>query len=92
LRIRINFTDSVLVHLVDVGLDLAYVVIPLKRTIQKELKTVVTKDILRGVFYDGDTIVVDSKDEQVTVGKATDALVVVNAIPDPLEQTLEWLS
>jgi len=87
--LNITLTDSVLDHLVDVGFDPVYGARPLKRTIQKELETVAAKDILRGVFDDGDTILVDLKDDRVTVSKATDAPVVVDEIPGPLEQTFQ---
>ena len=65
-------SDSSLDHLVDIGFDPVYGARPLKRTIQKELETAVAQGILSGEFNDGDTIVVDIDDYELTVGKAVD--------------------
>jgi ATP-dependent Clp protease ATP-binding subunit ClpB len=42
---------------------------PLKRTIQRELETVVARGILSGEYGEGDTIVVDVKKERLDVRK-----------------------
>lgn len=65
-------SDAALDFLVDVGYDPVYGARPLKRTIQRELETVVARGILRGDFDNGDTIVVDVANDRLQVTKALD--------------------
>jgi ATP-dependent Clp protease ATP-binding subunit ClpB len=60
-QMKLNLTPQALAFLADVGFDPVYGARPLKRTIQRELETVVARGILNGDFKDGDTI-------DVTVG------------------------
>jgi len=71
-QIRLALSDAALDYLADVGFDPVYGARPLKRTIQRELETVVARGILAGDFSDGDTIVVDVVDERIDVRKAID--------------------
>lgn len=65
--ITMDIRDAALDHLADVGFDPVYGARPLKRAIQRELETVVAQGILRGDFFDGDTIVVDAVDGKINV-------------------------
>jgi len=70
--IKMAMSDAALDFLVDVGYDPVYGARPLKRTIQRELETVVARGILRGDFDNGDTIVVDVANDRLQVTKALD--------------------
>jgi ATP-dependent Clp protease ATP-binding subunit ClpB len=65
--ITLNISDGALGFLADVGFDPVYGARPLKRTIQRELETVVARGILNGDFLDGDTIDVNVQDERLTI-------------------------
>jgi ATP-dependent Clp protease ATP-binding subunit ClpB len=58
-HITIEVTDAALEHLVRVGFDPAYGARPLKRTIQKEVETVLGRRILEGKVRDGQTVHID---------------------------------
>jgi ATP-dependent Clp protease ATP-binding subunit ClpB len=70
-QISLVVTDEALDFLADVGFDPVYGARPLKRTIQRELETVIAHDILAGDFFDGDTIVVGVANERISVQKGT---------------------
>ena len=53
--------------LADVGFDPVYGARPLKRTIQRELETVIARGILAGEYGDGDSIAVDVANERLSV-------------------------
>jgi len=72
-EMKIIITSAALDFLAEVGFDPIYGARPLKRTIQRELETVVAKQILAGAFVDGDTIFIDTVNERIGVRKATDA-------------------
>jgi ATP-dependent Clp protease ATP-binding subunit ClpB len=72
-QITLQLSDSALDHLADVGFDPVYGARPLKRTIQRELETVVARGILAGEFSDGDTIMVDMKDGKLDVRRSIDS-------------------
>ena len=58
-RITLSLTPAAKQHLVTLGFDPAYGARPLKRTIQKELETALSKQILAGKVRDGQTVRVD---------------------------------
>merc|ERR1712232_1381432 len=58
-EITINVSDGALDFLTDIGFDPVYGARPLKRTIQRELETVVARGILDGQYGDGNSIAVD---------------------------------
>jgi ATP-dependent Clp protease ATP-binding subunit ClpB len=58
--------ESALDFLVNTGYDPVYGARPLKRTIQKELETILAKGILRGDFKEGDTIFVEVQNDRLT--------------------------
>ena len=66
-QITLNISDGALSFLADVGFDPVYGARPLKRTIQRELETVVARGILNGDFLDGDTVDVNVQDERLTI-------------------------
>jgi ATP-dependent Clp protease ATP-binding subunit ClpB len=70
-QIALILSDDSLDFLADVGFDPVYGARPLKRTIQRELETVVARGILSGAFMDGDTVLVDVVNERLDVRKAT---------------------
>lgn len=67
--ITMDVKDAALDHLADVGFDPVYGARPLKRAIQRELETVVAQGILKGDYFDGDTIVVDAKNGKIVVNR-----------------------
>lgn len=68
--ITLNLTNDALDFLVEVGFDPIYGARPLKRTIQRELETVIARGILGGLYGDGDSIIVDVINERLSVQKA----------------------
>lgn len=68
-QMTMDLSEATLDYLADVGFDPVYGARPLKRTIQRELETVVAQGILRGDYTDGDKIRVDMEDERISVTK-----------------------
>jgi len=58
-RIALELTDAAREYLARVGYDPAYGARPLKRTIQKEIETVLGRMLLQGKVRDGQTVAVD---------------------------------
>ncbi|KAL3940924.1 MAG: hypothetical protein SGBAC_004637, partial [Bacillariaceae sp.] len=77
-EVTLHISDSALDFLADVGFDPIYGARPLKRTIQRELETVIAKGILSGSYGDGDAIVVDVAGEKLSVFKAASAAPTTN--------------
>merc|ERR1712078_77242 len=71
-EIFISVSDEALDYLTDIGFDPVYGARPLKRTIQKELETVVARYILDGRIGDGDGIAVDVAGNGLQVYKTFD--------------------
>ena len=61
-HITLELTDAAREHLARVGYDPAYGARPLKRTIQKEIETVLGRMLLQGKVRDGQTVKVDYAD------------------------------
>jgi ATP-dependent Clp protease ATP-binding subunit ClpB len=70
---KLKLSEAALDFLAEVGFDPVYGARPLKRTISRELETVVARGILTGEYMDGDTINVDVKDERLYVTKGYSA-------------------
>ena len=81
--ITLNLTDETLDHLANVGFDPVYGARPLKRTIQRELETVVARGILGGDYGDGDSILVDMQNGRLAVQKVISFGVDGDATPRP---------
>jgi ATP-dependent Clp protease ATP-binding subunit ClpB len=58
-HITLTLTDAAKAHLVRVGHDPAYGARPLKRTLQREVETVLARKLLAGEVRDGATMTVD---------------------------------
>jgi ATP-dependent Clp protease ATP-binding subunit ClpB len=65
-KLSLKLAESALDFLANVGYDPVYGARPLKRTIQKELETILAKGILRGDFKEGDTISVEVQNDHLT--------------------------
>jgi ATP-dependent Clp protease ATP-binding subunit ClpB len=71
-EITLSITEGALDHLASIGFDPVYGARPLKRTIQRELETVVARGILNGDYGDGDGITVDIVGDRLQVYKTFD--------------------
>ena len=71
-EITLSITEEALDYLADIGFDPVYGARPLKRTIQRELETVVARGILNGDYGDGDGITVDRAGDGLGVYKTFD--------------------
>jgi ATP-dependent Clp protease ATP-binding subunit ClpB len=58
-HIQLELTPAARRHLVAVGYDPAYGARPLKRTIQKEIETVIGRMLLQGKIHDGQVVHID---------------------------------
>lgn len=88
-EVTLDISKSALNHLATVGFDPVYGARPLKRTIQRELETVIARGILSGSYGDGDTIIVDFVDERLAVFKAGSAAPVESNNNNSAVQTFE---
>ncbi len=68
-KISIIITPAALDHVVEIGYDPVYGARPLKRAIQRELENPIATKILENTFIEGDTIVVDCIQNQLTFQK-----------------------
>jgi ATP-dependent Clp protease ATP-binding subunit ClpB len=75
----ITVSEDGLDYLTDVGFDPIYGARPLKRTIQRELETVVARGILDGRFGDGDSIMVDVFENKLDVYKTVSSVSETNS-------------
>lgn len=82
-QMKMNLSEEALGFLADVGFDPVYGARPLKRTIQRELETVVARGILNGDFMDGDTI---------DVGVENERLLITRGVPVPRAESEESFS
>jgi ATP-dependent Clp protease ATP-binding subunit ClpB len=60
----LNLTDDAIDFIAETGYDPVYGARPIKRVIQRDLETVIAKQILRGDFKEGNTIRVDVGDTE----------------------------
>ncbi len=68
--IAIEVTEDARTLLGNLGYDPTYGARPLKRVVQKQLVDPLALKILEGEFTDGDTVLIDAKDGELTFGKA----------------------
>jgi ATP-dependent Clp protease ATP-binding subunit ClpB len=68
-KLSLKLAESALDFLANVGYDPVYGARPLKRTIQKELETILAKGILRGDFKEGDTVFVEVQNEHLAFSR-----------------------
>jgi len=69
-RIKLEFTEKAKELLADAGYDPAYGARPLKRTIQRMVENPLAMEILKGTFAEGDTVIADAEDGNITFSKA----------------------
>lgn len=62
-KITLDLTPGALMWLADTGYDPVYGARPLKRVIQRSLQNPLAQDILAGKILDGQTVLVDAKEE-----------------------------
>jgi ATP-dependent Clp protease ATP-binding subunit ClpB len=68
-KLSLKLAESALDYIANVGYDPIYGARPLKRTIQKELETIIAKGILRGDFQEGDTIFVEVQNDHLAFSR-----------------------
>eukprot|EP00274_Cyanoptyche_gloeocystis_P006245 CAMPEP_0196652498 /NCGR_PEP_ID=MMETSP1086-20130531/1829_1 /TAXON_ID=77921 /ORGANISM="Cyanoptyche gloeocystis , Strain SAG4.97" /LENGTH=886 /DNA_ID=CAMNT_0041983089 /DNA_START=411 /DNA_END=3071 /DNA_ORIENTATION=- len=68
-NISLKLTDSAVDFLTEVGYDPTYGARPLKRAIQRQLENSIARAILKGEFFDGDVIFVDSDGDSISLSK-----------------------
>ncbi len=68
-KLSLKMAESALDFIANVGYDPIYGARPLKRTIQKEVETILAKGILRGDFKEGDTIFVEVQNERLAFNR-----------------------
>ena len=68
-KIKIELSEAARDYLVNVGYDPVYGARPLKRAIQRELENPIATKILENSFVEGDTIIVDCADNELTFRK-----------------------
>ena len=68
-KIKIELSEAARDYLVNVGYDPVYGARPLKRAIQREMENPLATKILENSFVEGDTIVVDCADNELTFRK-----------------------
>jgi ATP-dependent Clp protease ATP-binding subunit ClpB len=64
-KMSLQLSDGAIDFLAETGYDPVFGARPLKRTIQRELETQIAKRILKGEFYDGDTICIGIENERL---------------------------
>ncbi len=67
-NIELELTDAAKRLLAEKGYDPVYGARPLKRTIQRELQDPLALKILEGEFKEGETVIVDVRDGELTLG------------------------
>ncbi len=65
-NVRITLTDAAREWLATVGFDPTFGARPLRRAVQRHVENVLARDLLEGRFSDGDTILVDAGNEELT--------------------------
>jgi ATP-dependent Clp protease ATP-binding subunit ClpB len=73
-NIALELTPVAKERLGDIGFDPVYGARPLRRAIQQRIVHPLAVRLLSGEFHDGDTIVVDTTDDQFTFARATGSL------------------
>lgn len=66
-NLKLQVTDAAKNLIVDGGYDVTFGARPLKRYIESNVETKVAKAILKGNMDEGDTIVVDASNGEITV-------------------------
>ena len=72
-NISLTATPVALEKLAEMGFDPEMGARPLKRVIQQKVEDVLSDALLSGTFADGDTIVVDYREDEVVLRRAEEA-------------------
>ncbi|MEK7293486.1 MAG: ATP-dependent chaperone ClpB [Nitrospirota bacterium] len=72
-RIPLALTSAAIANLATRGHDAVYGARPLKRLIQQEVETPIARLLVKGELRDGDTVIVDTKNEQLVVVPTAEA-------------------
>ncbi|MSR23468.1 MAG: ATP-dependent chaperone ClpB [Nitrospiraceae bacterium] len=72
-RIPLTLTSAAVANLATRGHDAVYGARPLKRLIQQEVETPIARLLVKGELRDGDTVTVDTKNEQLVVVPTAEA-------------------
>jgi ATP-dependent Clp protease ATP-binding subunit ClpB len=72
-RIPLTLTSAATANLATRGYDAVYGARPLKRLIQQEVETPIARLLVKGELRDGDTVSVDTKNEQLVVVPTAEA-------------------
>lgn len=67
--IELDITDEAKDYIVEVGYDPVYGARPLKRYINNNIETQIAKKIVLGYFENGDSILIDNNDGELTINK-----------------------
>src|SRR6202166_1150373 len=81
-QLTLHVSESAIDALAAEGYDPTYGARPLKRVIQRRLQDPIAMAILEGRFTEGDTVEVDTKDGQITIGRAAPST------PPPVAETV----
>ena len=73
-KISLELMDTALDYIVNAGYDPVYGARPLKRAIQRELENPMATKILENIFIEGDTVVIDIKENQLNFAKKVAAI------------------
>jgi ATP-dependent Clp protease ATP-binding subunit ClpB len=65
--VAITATEEALDYIADIGYDRIYGARPLKRTIQREVETPLSKKILAGECNDGSQVIVGIKNDRLSI-------------------------
>ena len=68
-NIHLEFTDEAIEHLANMGYDINYGARPLRRVLQNMVETPLAKEIIKGSFKDGDKVIVDIKNGEISFTK-----------------------
>ena len=68
-NISVSYTDSIVNYIIEKGFDEQYGARPMKRIIFREVENKIAELIISNAITDGDSIVVDAIDGNVTVIK-----------------------
>jgi ATP-dependent Clp protease ATP-binding subunit ClpB len=69
-KLTLRVTEAAVDALAEEGYDPTYGARPLKRVIQRRLQDPIAMAILEGHFSEGDTVLVDANDGQITISRA----------------------
>ena len=87
LGIGVELTDAAAAHLAEIGFNPEYGARPLRRLLQRQVETELSKRLLRGDFQTGDQVLIDfgPNDEN---DEGEDALLFLRQEPEPI--AVEW--